>query len=70
MMHDSIPMIKTRSRTSLVHSDAESIVVVDSYFVTFTDDYSRCASVYFIKHKTEVFKKFKLFKTMVTQGVW
>jgi 5'-3' exoribonuclease 2 len=36
------------------------------YFVTFIDDFSRCISVYFIKHKTEVFEKFKLFEAMVT----
>ena len=32
------------------------------YFVTFIDDYSRCCAVYFIKHKSEVFQKFKEFE--------
>jgi len=37
------------------------------YFITFIDDYSRCVSIYFIKHKTEVFEKFKLFEEVVTK---
>ena len=36
-----------------------------SYFVTFIDDYSRCVVVYFIKHKSEVFKRFKEFDSIV-----
>ena len=32
------------------------------YFVTFTDDLSRYGCVYLIKHKSEVFEKFKEFK--------
>jgi len=42
-------------------------LVEGQYFITFIDDYSRCVSVYFIKHKTEVFEKFKLFEAMVTK---
>ncbi|GJU90797.1 retrotransposon protein, putative, ty1-copia subclass [Tanacetum coccineum] len=30
-----------------------------SYFVTFTDDFSRCGYVYLLKHKHEVFETFK-----------
>ena len=30
--------------------------------VTFTDDYSRCCSVYFMKDKSEVLEKFKDFE--------
>jgi transposase InsO family protein len=33
------------------------------YFVTFIDDYSRRAQVYFIKTKDQAFKKFREFKT-------
>ncbi|GJS54466.1 retrovirus-related pol polyprotein from transposon TNT 1-94 [Tanacetum coccineum] len=33
-----------------------------SYFITFTDDYSRYGYVYLLKHKHEVFETFKLFK--------
>ncbi|GJY30415.1 retrotransposon protein, putative, ty1-copia subclass [Tanacetum coccineum] len=37
----------------------------DSYFITFTGDYSRYGYVYLLKHKHEVFKKFKVFKNEV-----
>lgn len=36
-----------------------------SYFVTFTDDYSRYGYVYLLKHKHEVFETFKVFKAEV-----
>ncbi|GJZ12455.1 retrotransposon protein, putative, ty1-copia subclass [Tanacetum coccineum] len=36
-----------------------------SYFITFTDDYSRYGYIYLIKHKHEVFETFKLFKNEV-----
>ncbi|GKB92066.1 retrotransposon protein, putative, ty1-copia subclass [Tanacetum coccineum] len=36
-----------------------------SYFITFTDDYSRYGYVYLLKHKHEVFETFKVFKTEV-----
>lgn len=36
------------------------------YFVTFIDNYSRCCSVYFIKHKSEVLDKFKEFEAVTT----
>jgi len=39
------------------------------YFVTFTDDYSRFSYVYFLKHKSEVFKKFKEFHAEVTNFI-
>ena len=32
-----------------------------SYFITFTDDYSRYGYVYLLKHKHEVFETFKVF---------
>ena len=38
------------------------------YFVTFTDDYSRCCSVYFMKHKSEVLEKFKDFETAIASS--
>nr|GEV40781.1 hypothetical protein [Tanacetum cinerariifolium] len=37
----------------------------DSYFITFTDDYSRYGCVYLLKHKHEVFETFKVFKNEV-----
>ncbi|GJY82754.1 RNA-directed DNA polymerase, eukaryota, partial [Tanacetum coccineum] len=36
-----------------------------SYFLTFTDDFSRYGYVYLLKHKHEVFKTFKVFKAEV-----
>ncbi|GJW32254.1 retrotransposon protein, putative, ty1-copia subclass [Tanacetum coccineum] len=36
-----------------------------SYFITFTDDYSRYGYVYLLKHKYEVFDTFKVFKNGV-----
>ncbi|GJX80665.1 retrotransposon protein, putative, ty1-copia subclass [Tanacetum coccineum] len=33
-----------------------------SYFITFTDDYSRSSYVYLLKHKHEAFETFKVFK--------
>ena len=35
------------------------------YFLTFIDDYSRKTWVYFLKHKSETFDKFKELKTFV-----
>ena len=35
-----------------------------SYFVTFTDDYSRYGHVFLIKHKSEILEKFKEFKNV------
>ncbi|GJX74795.1 retrotransposon protein, putative, ty1-copia subclass [Tanacetum coccineum] len=36
-----------------------------SYFITFTDDYSRYGNIYLLKHKHEVFETFKVFKNEV-----
>ena len=63
---------QSKKKLELVHSDVCGPLQAESiggsrYFVTFIDDYSRCVSVYFIKHKTEVFEKFKLFEAMVTK---
>ena len=59
-------------KLQLAHSEVCRPLQVESiggslYFITFVDDYSRCVSVYFIKHKTEVFEKCKLFQAMVTK---
>ena len=32
------------------------------YFITFTDDFSRYGYIYLMRHKSESFEKFKLFK--------
>ena len=36
-----------------------------SYFITFTDDFSRYGFVYLMKHKSEAFDKFKEYQSMV-----
>ena len=37
----------------------------DQYFVTFTDGKSQQTMTYFMKHKSEAFEKFKLYKSLV-----
>ncbi|GKA68978.1 retrotransposon protein, putative, ty1-copia subclass [Tanacetum coccineum] len=49
----------------LIHTDVCSLLTHvsikgASYFITFTDDYSRYSYVYLLKHKHEVFETFKL----------
>ena len=51
-----------------VHTDVWGPVQTASlggsvYFVSFIDDYSQKVWVYFIRHKSETFDKFKLWKT-------
>ncbi|GJU97133.1 retrotransposon protein, putative, ty1-copia subclass [Tanacetum coccineum] len=41
-----------------------------SYFVTFTDDFSRYGYVYLLKHKHEVFETFKVFQKEVRNINW
>lgn len=54
----------------LVHIDVYGPMNVQArggyeYFVTFIGDYSRCGYVYFMRHKSETFEKFKEFKAEV-----
>ena len=54
----------------LIHSDICGPLEVPSmshaiYFLTFIDDFSRKSWVYFLKHKSETFFKFQLFKSLV-----
>ena len=65
--------IRSTEKLQLVHSDVCGPMSTDSiggkkYFVTFTDNYSRCCYVYFMKHKHEVFDKFKEFETSTTSS--
>lgn len=67
----SVGKIKSMRRLQLIHSDVCGPMQVDSfggqkYFVTFTDDFSRCCSVYFLKNNSEVFEKFKEFEALTT----
>eukprot|EP00794_Sanderia_malayensis_P003880 gene3880-4423_t len=59
--------IRATRKLQLVHSDVCGPMQCESiggmkYFVTFTDDYSRCVAVYFMRKKSEVLEKFKLFE--------
>ena len=38
------------------------------YFVTFIDDYTRWCTVFFLRHKSEVFDKFKEFEALTFDG--
>ena len=54
----------------LVHSDVSGRMSFASlsgfqYYVFFIDDYSRKTSIYFMKTKDEVFKRFQEFKALV-----
>ena len=59
--------IRTTRRLELVHSDVWGPCTPVSfggsrYFVSFTDDFSRCTNLYFMKTKGEVLEKFKEFE--------
>lgn len=71
----SFPKESTTQSTELIeirHSDVcgpfrEKSVGGAKYFVTFIDDKSRMTFVYFLKNKSEVFQKFKMFITQVVR---
>ena len=55
---------------SLIHSDvcgplSSTVRGGYQYFITFTDDFSRYSYVYLMKHESESFKMFKIFKNEV-----
>ena len=61
---------KSRGILDYVHTDVWGPASTTSkggsrYFVSFIDDHSRYAWVYFLKHKNEVFETFKKWKAMV-----
>ena len=61
---------KSKATLDLVHSDVCGTMSVQSsngysYCVTFIDDYSRKTSIYFPKAKSEVFERFREFKTLI-----
>ena len=54
----------------LIHTDvcgplSTSTIGGYSYFITFTDDFSRYGYLYLMKHKSKTFEKFKEFKNEV-----
>ena len=59
---------KSKGTLDLVHSDVCRPMSVQSfsgysYCVTFIDDYSRKTWIYFLKAKSEVFERFREFRT-------
>lgn len=63
--------VRSSRALELVHSDVcgplpESTHDGFKYFVTFTDDYTHFVVVYLIRHKSDVFEKFKEYEAMVT----
>ena len=56
--------LTTTRRLERVHSDvcgpmSNKFIGGATYMITFTDDYTRCSSVYFMKHKSEALDKFR-----------
>ena len=63
--------IRSTRKLQLVHSDVCGPMQTRSiegakYFVMFIDDYTRCCTVYFMKHKSEVLDKLKEFEATTT----
>ena len=63
--------IWSKRKLQLVHSDMCGLMDVESfsgkkYFITFTDNFTRCSAVYFMKSKAEALEKFKEFKAVMT----
>ncbi|GKC46035.1 retrotransposon protein, putative, ty1-copia subclass [Tanacetum coccineum] len=61
---------RAKDLLGLIHTDVCGLFKITSrqgasYFVTFTDDFSRYGYVYLLKHKHEVFETFKVFQKEV-----
>ena len=64
---------RAKEPLELVHSDVCGKLKADSlsggqYFLTFIDDYTRYIWVYILKHKSEVFARFKEWKALVEKS--
>ena len=58
-------------KLQLIHSDVCGPMPTESlgdhkYFVTFTDDHTRCCAVYFMKYRSEVLATFKEYEAIST----
>ena len=67
----SLVEIRLTRRLQHVYSDVCGPMATDSiggrrYIVTFIYDYTRCSKVYLMRNKSEVFNKFKEFKSCTT----
>ncbi len=65
--HKPLKEVKSTEKLQLVHTDVCGPMQTKSfggsrYFITFTDDYSRCCKAYFMKEKSEALEKFKEFR--------
>jgi transposase InsO family protein len=64
---------RAHRRLQLVHSDVcgplETSFGGCKYFLLYVDDFSRITWVYFLKQKSEVFEKFKIFRQLVENEV-
>ena len=63
-------MERTNDLLEIIHTDVCSPMSVDAhggyrYFLIFTDDLSRYGYIYLMKHKSEIFEKFKEFQSEV-----
>jgi hypothetical protein len=63
-------VLQEKKDLELIHSDVFGPIPIPSlggslYYVSFIDDFSRKTWLYFLKKKSEVFKKFKEFKALV-----
>ena len=61
---------RTSAPLELIHSDFSGpfphiSMIQDKYTLTFIDEFSRYCWVYFLKHKSEVFDLFKVFRALV-----
>nr|GEY66085.1 hypothetical protein [Tanacetum cinerariifolium] len=61
---------RAKDLLGLIHTDVCGVFKImsrqgESYFVTFTDDFSHYGYVYLLKHKHEVFETFKVFQKEV-----
>ena len=72
------PFSRTMERVNdlsvITHIDACGPMSVEArdgyrYFLTFTDDLSRCGYIYLMNHKSETFEKFKEFQSEVENHV-
>ena len=61
---------RAKEQLDLVHTDPYGPMQTQSiggsfYFLTFIDDFSRKTWIYFLRHKSETFSKFKEFKALI-----
>ena len=68
--HSALKDIKSKEKLQLIRTDVCGPMQTQSfggssYFITFTDDYSRYHKTYFLRKKSEALEKFKEFKVAI-----